>query len=768
VSQPVTDIIKAANGHWSQVFASLGINTPKHGKHGPCPVCGGKDRFRFDDKEGRGTWFCNQCDTQAGDGLTLVAKVSNLSIYDAANQVAGTIGHKLGQLPPQVLTQNKGKPEDLILKESEKKLKEASRTAEKAKQLYQQTEFGESTYLSSKGISAKAPLLIDGNRISIAGTCFSKGDIFLPVFNAQKEIITAQLINGSGVKRFLPLGIKAGGYHRIEGNNELIAVAEGYATALSINLAIQSTTYIAFDGGNLKAIAILAQKNHPSATIIICGDNDASKPKNIGKTKAIEAANIINAKAIVPDLDGDWNDLHQLSGLDEIKSQLLPELPAEGSNLRINNKDLEPWELARLKEISNDNFHVVVGARHRILVWKHCPVDARRPTFESINDFQNYFLHLPSIAGLNQGKALMSWSGKIFYTNGIGYYPDTSNLPANCFNLFQGWKVSPIETTGLDLDPDLVIIKTHLHEIICNGDQRAYQYLIGWLAQMLQQPEDKPPVAVLLKSVEGSGKGTVYELIRKMLGSNAYQVNGNSQLVGRFNSIIDGRLFVFGDEVDMTDKSQYDKLKSLISEKTQSVERKGLEPAPVRVLARFMFTGNHDHLIKAGTNERRWLVLEPSITKQDDRSYWNSLYKSIHGTAPAKLLFHLLNLDLTDFDVRSPPVTQGLIDQKLASLKIQEEWIYEQLVSSRPFGGKAKITAPDAVDSFIYFAESKGEAKSKPQARSLVGKMMVAAGLTINGRPDRGNGIRYYNLPDIRRMQEAFASYLKHKPEEIF
>jgi putative DNA primase/helicase len=218
----------------------------------------------------------------------------------------------------------------------------------------------------------------------------------------------------------------------------------------------------------------------------------------------------------------------------------------------------------------------------------------------------------------------------------------------------------------------------------------------------------------------------------------------------------------------MTDKRQYDKLKSLISEKTQSVERKGLEPEPVRVLARFIFTGNHDHLIKAGTNERRWLVLEPSSLKQDNRAYWEDLYESIHGNAPAKLLYHLLHLDLSDFDVRKPPVTQGLIDQKLASLKLQEVWIYEQLSSEKPFNGKARITAPDAINLFIEFSEKNNEPKTQPQARSLVGKMMSAAGLVVIGRSDRGNGIRFYDIPSIGDMRKAFAKYLKHEVHEIF
>ena len=57
-----------ASGKWREVLTRLGMDLPPTAKqHGPCPTCGGKDRFRFDDRDGRGTWFCNQCEPQAGD-----------------------------------------------------------------------------------------------------------------------------------------------------------------------------------------------------------------------------------------------------------------------------------------------------------------------------------------------------------------------------------------------------------------------------------------------------------------------------------------------------------------------------------------------------------------------------------------------------------------------------------------------------------------------------------------------------------------------------
>ncbi|EKN6297880.1 DNA primase, partial [Yersinia enterocolitica] len=68
----VSKAVQAAQGQWKSLLPRLGIPVAISGQHTACPICGGKDRFRFDDLNGRGTWICNRCG--AGDGLSLVEK----------------------------------------------------------------------------------------------------------------------------------------------------------------------------------------------------------------------------------------------------------------------------------------------------------------------------------------------------------------------------------------------------------------------------------------------------------------------------------------------------------------------------------------------------------------------------------------------------------------------------------------------------------------------------------------------------------------------
>lgn len=80
-----------AVGRWPGIMQALGIDPQfLRGKHGPCPACGGTDRYRFDDKDGRGTWYCSRCGS--GDGFELLRKVFGWSFADAARQVDRIVG----------------------------------------------------------------------------------------------------------------------------------------------------------------------------------------------------------------------------------------------------------------------------------------------------------------------------------------------------------------------------------------------------------------------------------------------------------------------------------------------------------------------------------------------------------------------------------------------------------------------------------------------------------------------------------------------------
>lgn len=99
----MTGISEQCVNRWHAILPRLGIS-PQFltGKHTKCPACGGKDRFRFDDKDGRGTFYCNACG--AGNGVDLVMRVYGKTFREAADMIREVAPDAEQRRPPRAMS----------------------------------------------------------------------------------------------------------------------------------------------------------------------------------------------------------------------------------------------------------------------------------------------------------------------------------------------------------------------------------------------------------------------------------------------------------------------------------------------------------------------------------------------------------------------------------------------------------------------------------------------------------------------------------------
>lgn len=141
------------------------------------------------------------------------------------------------------------------------------------------------------------------------GIRFYKGSLVVPMRDSAGNIHSLQFIDGEGNKRFLSGGRKKGCYFSVGNLTEVICIAEGYATAVSIYESTGFSVAVAFDAGNLEPVALALRNKFPDLKIILCADNDTDTEGNPGLTKARQAALAIDALLAVPPCTGDFNDL---------------------------------------------------------------------------------------------------------------------------------------------------------------------------------------------------------------------------------------------------------------------------------------------------------------------------------------------------------------------------------------------------------------------------------------------------------------------------
>jgi putative DNA primase/helicase len=83
--------LEAARGKWRGILLTLGVNEKYlRNRHGPCPLCGGNDRYRWDNKDGCGSYLCGQCG--AGTGMQLLQRVQGWDFATAAREIDRVIG----------------------------------------------------------------------------------------------------------------------------------------------------------------------------------------------------------------------------------------------------------------------------------------------------------------------------------------------------------------------------------------------------------------------------------------------------------------------------------------------------------------------------------------------------------------------------------------------------------------------------------------------------------------------------------------------------
>lgn len=316
---PIDKALEMFNGRWRDTLESYGCQLPRSKNHGPCPVCGGKDRFRFDDKQGRGTWFCSQCEPQSGGGLKLLSMFINKSTMDTAKELLGDDDYKT-IAPKRIQTID----HDAVRQANIEQAKKGAKT------LIDTAKLAQHGYMLKKGLTSE--YITNGQPIFSKGGVIEKGSLLLIPVYKNNELVNVQKITIDGDKKPLFGGDMQGVQHVIEGSGSSVAIVEGFATGVTVNNLTGYKTYVAFNTGNLLEAVKKAKADNPDSRIVIFADHDSideNHNRRPGEYYANEAAAPFGALVALPPELGDWDDYRQKHGEDECKNAMREAIKAD-------------------------------------------------------------------------------------------------------------------------------------------------------------------------------------------------------------------------------------------------------------------------------------------------------------------------------------------------------------------------------------------------------------------------------------------------------
>lgn len=212
-----------------------------------------------------------------------------------------------------------------------------------------------------------------------ANRVFKSGDLLIPGMDGDGKLWTLQSVNpyfkslmkgGKKAGMFTVAGADDPGKALASKDASPLVLAEGYATADTVSrLMGGKPVFVAFDSGNLDAVARELRERNPARPLLIAADNDHNAPKtldekgnpkvNVGLVKAKEAAEKNGGGVMVPqfndgDKGSDWNDVATAQGDDAARRMLNEQMAVAKRDAAITAERLTTLARTRDMEARND------------------------------------------------------------------------------------------------------------------------------------------------------------------------------------------------------------------------------------------------------------------------------------------------------------------------------------------------------------------------------------------------------------------------------
>jgi hypothetical protein len=351
-------------------------------------------------------------------------------------------------------------------------------------------------------------------------------------------------------------------------------------------------------------------------------------------------------------------------------------------------------------ELNQEFAAVLIGGKFRVYNGRN---------FLGVDDFKN----LIADRTVKAGDKIVPMSGIWLRSPDRRTYLDVvfdpdENSP-DILNLYRGFAIKPAKGRWS-------LFEEHIFENICGGRKDYYEWLIQWMAQIVQEPAKKLGTAVVVRGKKGTGKGIFAETFGELFGEYFTELSSGQHVTSQFNSVYEHSLLLCADEAIWAgDKKGEGTLKNLITAPKIYIIHKGFEGAFKKNFTRFIFTTNADWAVPATQDERRFFVLDIGTGWQKNLKMFAAMLAQMDNGGYEAMMFDLLKIKLT-VNLRIPPGTKGLQEQIIRSEPLFIQFWREKVSAADPEVWPNKIRKDTLYNEMIDYC-------NKRKARHIVGSI---------------------------------------------
>lgn len=260
------------------------------------------------------------------------------------------------------------------------------------------------------------------------------------------------------------------------------------------------------------------------------------------------------------------------------------------------------------------------------------------------------------------------------------------------------------------------------------GNPKQQEYIMKWLAQMIQQPFDKPGTSIIITGEKRTGKDTPFDFFSKYVMGNDYSRNytcGGNQFFEKHDT---GRMNMFLCKIEEADRRVFlqnsSKFKTLITAEDEMYNDKGKKAVVCANYNRFVLTLNPGAPpVELSDGEQRFLIATISDAKKHNIPYWTEVRKILFNKEAGRAVGEWLStLDISGFNFRTVP------EDEFQNMLVESEKTSEELFVEQWDGKEVKTT------SFFIAYENYCVENKLPYCRNLKSLGIALLKLIRNGK----------------------------------